>query len=51
MDNSKWNNPVSSTPISQYADSYFITMKINPFKVGQGHAPEPKKQKNEEEAK
>ena len=34
VDNSKWNYPVSSTPISQYADNYYITMKINPFKVG-----------------
>lgn len=34
VDNSKWNYPVSSTLISQFADNYFITMKINPFKVG-----------------
>lgn len=34
MDNKRWNYPVSSTPISQYADNYYITMKINPFKVG-----------------
>lgn len=33
VDNSKWNKPVSSTPISQYVDNYFVTMKINPFKM------------------
>lgn len=33
VDNSRWNYPVSSTPISQYVDNYYVTMKINPFKL------------------
>lgn len=33
VDNFKWNRPVSSTPISKYVDNYFVTMKINPFKL------------------
>jgi hypothetical protein len=33
VDNSRWNYPVSATPISKYVDNYFITMHINPFKM------------------
>ena len=33
VNNSKWNHPVSSTPISDYVNNYYITMKINPFKL------------------
>lgn len=33
VNNSKWERPLSSTPISQYADNYYVTMKINPFKI------------------
>ena len=33
VDNRKWNHPVSSTPISDYVNNYYITMKINPFKL------------------
>ena len=33
VNNSKWNHPVSSTPISDYVNNYYITNKINPFKL------------------
>ena len=33
VNNSRWNHPVSSTPISDYVNNYYITMKINPFKL------------------
>ena len=33
VDNSKWHHPVSSTPISDYVNNYYITMGINPFKL------------------
>ena len=33
VNNARWNHPHSSTPISQYVDSLFVTMKINPFKL------------------
>ena len=33
VDNSRWNHPVNNTPISDYVNNYYITMKINPFKL------------------
>ena len=33
VNNSRWNHPVSNTPISEYVNNYYITMKINPFKL------------------
>ena len=33
VNNSRWNHPVSNTPITEYVNNYFITMKINPFKL------------------
>jgi hypothetical protein len=33
VNNARWDHSHRSTPISQYVDSYFITMKINPFKL------------------
>ena len=33
VNNKRWDHPVSSTPISDYVNNYYITMKINPFKL------------------
>lgn len=33
VDNSRWNHGCHNTPISHYVDSYYVTMKINPFKL------------------
>ena len=33
VDNRRWNHPVHNTPISNYVNSYYVTMKINPFKL------------------
>ena len=33
INNSKWNHPVSSIPISDYVNNYYITIKINLFKL------------------
>ena len=33
VNNKRWDHPVANTPISEYVNNYYITMKINPFKL------------------